>query len=100
MLSCSKKIIYTKEVTTNTIYGAISGYFLLGLTATFINVIILKTSSNAFQNSIEATPINDLLYYSFVTLSTLGYGDISPTNDISRTFSILVRQLLKYILLF
>jgi len=32
---------------------------------------------------------NDLIYYSFVTLTTVGYGDITPANSLTKSLTIL-----------
>ena len=34
-----------------------------------------------------SVPFDNLLYYSFVTLASLGYGDITPMFPLARTFA-------------
>ncbi len=70
---------------------AINMYFLLGiLGSVFFNIIYLF-SSGAFHFPEGVNPTrSDFIYYSFVTISTLGYGDIIPVSPIAKNVSILV----------
>jgi voltage-gated potassium channel len=50
---------------------------------------VLLVSGTAFYWSVEDwTPIQ-ALYFSVVTLATVGYGDLTPTSDFSRIFTII-----------
>jgi hypothetical protein len=79
-------------VPKNIIWGAIAVYLLLGLTwSTFYSIIeILVPGSFAYtlhpDTLLGAT---DFLYFSFVTIATLGYGDIIPMTAQARSFAIL-----------
>ncbi len=76
-----------------TIYGAISLYILLGLCwANLYGLIeLMSPSSFVFSNPAILRPFewSDYLYYSFVTLTTLGYGDIVPIAPQARSCAIL-----------
>lgn len=76
---------------TDRIFAGISGYILLGLFALLISIAIIDLQPNAFLNQITGKPPNptDLLYFSFVTLTTLGYGDIVPATQPAKIFTIL-----------
>lgn len=79
-------------VSANTIYGAICGYLLLGVAFAFLYGLIYNVFSVSFYLSdgrpLELIrPMQELNYYSFVTLTTVGYGDITPVLPIARTFS-------------
>jgi hypothetical protein len=80
-----------KTVTGDTMFGAISGYLLLGLAWAFIYLTIDSMSQHAFIDNIPVTSDRDLeqhfVYYSFVTLATVGYGDMTAVNNVARTFS-------------
>jgi hypothetical protein len=79
-------------VTTDTIYGAVCVYFLIGIAWAFLFSAIETLNPGSFL--IDQVPLSTterklphLLYYSFVTLTSLGLGDISPANYISRTYT-------------
>jgi len=93
-------IIKSKEVTTDIIFGAICVYLLIGviwgLLFIFIEVIhpgsflaeqiITKATKHEF---IHLSNYRYFIYYSFVTLTTLGYGDITPLAGPARSLSAL-----------
>jgi|SRR3990167_10281308 len=87
--SCS--ISKHKYVTADTLCGAICGYVLLGLTWSFIYLLIETTDSGAFSkllanNSLHESFLN-ATYFSFTTMTTLGFGDILPISYLARTCS-------------
>lgn len=88
-----RKIIYDKHISANTLYGAISGYLLIGLIWSFIYTILYSLDQSAFlfpsHFDLPSFQIRNqhFIYYSFVTLSTLGYGDITPLTNGAKTFS-------------
>jgi len=83
-----KQVLFTAgPIDSNRLFGAISIYLLLGLIWSLVYVGIVEVDPDAF-NGAEAGPwleiIPDFIYFSFVSLTTLGYGDISPATPISR----------------
>ncbi|MBI0583447.1 MAG: two pore domain potassium channel family protein [Methanomassiliicoccus sp.] len=82
----------TQEVDSNTIWQAISVYLLLGLTWACFFAFIEAVTPGSFQDSVnpdQAMSFSTLVYYSFVTLATLGYGDILPSTQATRGVVIL-----------
>lgn len=83
----------SEEVTHDQIYGGISVYLLLGLTWFAIYNLLEILTPGSFRGLSEVDgpfPIpSELLYYSFITLTTVGYGDITPVNSYARSLAIL-----------
>ncbi len=52
-------------------------------------IVILLISSTFFYTAIEHWSILDALYFSVMTMSTVGYGDLTPTTDTSKIFTII-----------
>jgi hypothetical protein len=82
------------EVTTDKIHGAIAAYILIGLLWASIYVFLTKVQPGSFSSGAagEATkqlPPEDLIYFSFATLTTTGYGDIAPATAHARSLAIL-----------
>lgn len=77
------------RVTHVRIQGAIAVYLLFGIAwaHAFRITAILHPGSFVFQAG-ELSTVADWIYYSFVTLTTVGYGDITPTAQISRTLAV------------
>ena len=80
-------------ITVQRIQGAVAVYLLLGLTWSGIYELIGGVSPGAFrfadapQSRAELT--SAFAYYSFVTLTTMGYGDIVPLHPAARSAAIL-----------
>ncbi len=72
------------NVSADMIYGAINVYLLITLAfANAHKVQVLLVPGSIHGLSAEST-IGDTLYYSAITITTLGYGDISPVSDNAR----------------
>ena len=82
-----KQVLFAGAVDANKIVGAICIYLLMGLIWTLMYLFIAQSIPGAF-NGIEQLVwydnFADVAYYSYVTLTTLGYGDISPVAPIAR----------------
>lgn len=79
-----------KEITADMIVGAICVYLLIGMMwAAIFSVLEILQPGSFKMPEIMGTEIRHFSYYSFVTLTTLGYGDITPLTAPSRSLSIL-----------
>jgi len=83
------QMIKSREVDSEVILSAVAAYVLFGFCGALVTAVILFFEPAAF--TIEATDISILhqcLYFSFVTITTTGYGDIIPLAPIAKTLSI------------
>ena len=83
-----RQVLFTPgPIDQNRLSGAVSIYLLLGLIWAIVDVSILEVDPDAF-NGVDAGPwletIPEFVYFSFVSLTTLGYGDISPATPLTR----------------
>jgi voltage-gated potassium channel len=82
-----RHIVRTERIDLNRILGAVCIYLLLGITLAIFNMFIHGLSPGSFNNvgtvADSKTGI-DLIYYTFVTITTLGYGDIEPIRPLAR----------------
>lgn len=82
-----KQIAVDSTISTNRIIGAIAVYLLLGVlwsVAYTIVELLWPGSFRGFESGTGATWASDWLYFSFVTMTTLGYGDIAPVSATAR----------------
>tara|TARA_R110002072_G_scaffold130512_1_gene269390 strand:- start:263 stop:934 length:672 start_codon:yes stop_codon:yes gene_type:complete len=86
LLAC-RQILFQGSVDLNKIIGAICIYILLGLTWAFSYLLVEELfpgSMHGFTHSDWHANLQDAVYYSFVTLTTLGYGEITPLQPLAR----------------
>jgi hypothetical protein len=85
-----KQVATTNEISADRIVGAICVYLLLGviwaLAYTVLN-FILPGSFSGFSPMGGQGWDSEWLYFSFVTMTTLGYGDILPVSATARGFA-------------
>ena len=84
-------IFREQEVTSNTIYAAIVVYLLIAIMWAFIYTVLESIHPGSFaisEGHIEAgRPL--FIYYSFITITTLGYGDITPVTAPANSFALI-----------
>ncbi|MEM1262390.1 MAG: potassium channel family protein [Pseudomonadota bacterium] len=76
---------YSHRVTLDTVLGAVCVYLMLGLCWGFAYGFVAQIDPTAFPSiSADGHLLNRFVYFSFVTLTTLGFGDIVPTTAATR----------------
>jgi hypothetical protein len=87
-----KAVFGSGRMTSDRVAGAIAVYLLLGLLWALAYGVISATDPDSFRG-VESFSVGkpgaqmDFIYFSFVTLTTLGYGDISPVAPIAKTLA-------------
>lgn len=56
--------------------------------ALIVGAAVIVSTGTVFYKLAEGWSILDALYFTVVTLTTIGYGDLHPTNDVSKVFTI------------
>ena len=87
-------ILKSKEITLDTLYAAVCVYLLLGIlwVPIYGSIEYLSPGAVFVSDSLGASgtiSTNELIYYSYTTLSTLGYGDIISITPLARILSVL-----------
>ncbi len=79
------------RVTADKLFAAVCVYFFFGLlfARAYHAMEIGAPDSFSGLSGETAMATDDLTYFSFVTLTTLGYGDITPKSDVARCFVVL-----------
>jgi hypothetical protein len=83
-----KQIVSSKTVSAKVIVETISGYLLIGVIFGFLNSILFWVDPNSIGLG-GKNGISNIMYYSFITVTTIGYGDISPISQAAKSLSIL-----------
>ena len=87
--STVRRALKPGTVGTEELCAAISAYVLMGIGWAAAYSIVQTLDPTALNISVsQATKHwNALLYFSFATLTTLGYGDLTPTSDLARSLT-------------
>ncbi len=84
-----KQIIASKEVDARLIIETIIGYLLIGIVFTLLNVLQVSYNPSSIGFDSSTPKLGEIIYYSYVTFTTIGYGDISPVSQAARGFAIM-----------
>src|SRR4029453_9042775 len=94
-VSFSGYVLRSGRVTTDKIFAAVCVYLLIGFAWTFAYALLEEIASGSFAAVPEmgrndpVARVQRLRYFSFVTLTTVGYGDILPRSLAARTMAVL-----------
>ena len=85
-----KELVDHDKVDLNTIGAVLAGFFVIGIIGGIIfSSIEIYTPGSFTGLREEGKKISDLVYFSFVTLTTIGYGDISPVTQLAQRVTVL-----------
>lgn len=82
----AKRLFSASSVNIDTIQGAVAVYLLLGFLGMVMYSILAAMDGHSFAFLVSGEPAN-FFYYSFVTMTTIGYGDIVPMSRLAQTLS-------------
>jgi hypothetical protein len=82
-------VLKKNRVTLNVIYAAIVVYIFIAFMWAFLFSLVEILQSGSITMTATDGNLFHFLYYSFVTITTLGYGDITPTSEIARSLSMI-----------
>jgi voltage-gated potassium channel len=91
-------IARSKNVTLVIIISSVNGYLFLGVLGALLLVLTEIFQKFIFKNDTltidfagnAAQGFHDYIYFSFVTLTTLGYGDVTPASSLAKSVTVLI----------
>jgi hypothetical protein len=86
-------ILRAHKVTSEVLYAGVANYILMGLLWSFVYVLVADFVPDSFAFNVGPEAARNMkgfssIYFSFVTLSTIGYGDVVPVTPIVRMLAI------------
>jgi len=88
-----REVLNKVPITLHRVQGAVAVYLLLGLIWAFAYDMVLLSAPDAFHSSEltvqHKTVTPPLIYFSVMTLTTVGYGDITPIHPMARALAML-----------
>ncbi|MGB0806383.1 MAG: potassium channel family protein [Salibacteraceae bacterium] len=90
-LTMLRLVIKANKVDSEVVINSISGYLLIGLSWSILIGVWNVSFPGAFSfSSTEQNFLFDSMYYTYVTMTTLGYGDMLPLTLAAKSFSMLI----------
>jgi voltage-gated potassium channel len=77
-----------RQVTLDAVFGAVAIYLLIGAFFACIDNAVGAIGSPPFFNQANNPSFETYLYFSYVTLATVGYGDYTPATSVARALAI------------
>lgn len=77
-----------RQVTVQTVFGVLSVYLLIGMFFANVYVSIDRLGGNPFFAGGQQANVPHCLYYSFTTMTTVGYGDFTARTSLGHTLSV------------
>ncbi len=92
-----KQVSLAKKVTPKVILESVNGYLLIGMVFSVLVALLMSINPESFSfNKLQGDTIpqtyafDQYIYFSFITLTTTGYGDVVPLTPIARSLSTLI----------
>ena len=86
-----KYVLSHEELSVDKLYGAVAAYVMLGIMWAFVHGVVQYFYPGAYSvnGNVTVLGMQDLLYFSFVILLTVGFGDILPMLPPSRMLMVI-----------
>jgi hypothetical protein len=84
-----RQVMGQPEITVESIYGVLSAYMMIGLIFSAVYVAMWKFGAQPFFANGTKPNTKIFQYFSFTTLTTLGYGDFTAAGDDGRAVAVL-----------
>lgn len=88
IVAIARQVVSHPKIDAVTILAALCTYLLIGLFFASLYATVGTLDGGSFFVRESATAPVDFLYFSFVTLTTLGYGDLTPAGDVGRMLAV------------
>lgn len=83
-----RKLRHTQAVTVEAVIGVLCVYVLLGMFFSFLYGVVDRFGHTPFFAGGQAATVARCLYFSFTTLATVGYGDLTAGTNLGHTLSV------------
>jgi hypothetical protein len=83
------RVLHHRRITAETVLGALCAYVLIGLLFAFLYLAVQELRDGSFFAQPGSHAQSEYVYFSFVALTTLGFGDLSPAVGLPQALTVL-----------
>jgi voltage-gated potassium channel len=83
------RVLHHRRISQETVLGALCAYVLIGLLFAFLYLAVHELRADPFFAQPGPHAQSEYLYFSFVALTTLGFGDLSPAVGLPQALTVL-----------
>jgi hypothetical protein len=85
------QLIRERGVTIQAVAGALTSYLLIGLLFALVVRLLVGVGDHRYFDQVSSSAVTQSqeIYFSFTTLTTTGYGDLTPALNVGRALSVL-----------
>ena len=83
-----RRILSASTITVRVVLGALAIYLLIGLTYAYLYPVISAVTNQAFFVQTDTPNAVDYVYFSYVTLTTVGFGDFTAATSVGRMIAV------------
>ncbi len=83
-----RRILASPRITVRLVLGALAIYLLVGLTYAYLYPVIGAVTKQSFFVQTRNPAAIDFVYFSYVTLTTVGYGDFTASTSVGRMVAV------------
>ena len=87
-VAIARRLVSHRVVALSTLVGAVCLYLLIGVFFAYVYAAVNGSAPIRFFVQLPDPTPGDFLYFSFVALTTLGFGDLSPATALGRTLTV------------
>ncbi len=77
-------LLKSRIVDRNVILGCVAAYLMIGILISFIFALLLEFDPNAFSVPASQMDYSNILYFTMISFTTIGYGDITPLGSVAK----------------
>ena len=89
-------LLMGKTIKPSLIAGSVAGYLMIGISLAFFIMAFSGIAGEVLSDPIAELGFHGLIYYAFVTMTTIGYGEITPVHPVIQTTSIIAGVLSQF----
>jgi hypothetical protein len=83
-----RRIVLAPRITVRLVMGALAIYLLLGLAYSYLFPLVATLTREPFFVQTTAPAASDFVYFSYTTLATIGYGDLTAATSLGRMIAV------------